>query len=74
MKISEMIKGLQEFMADHGDLECYYAVDDEGNAYHPVYYTPSKYYVDEDGDVMQVEDLEYYELHMEDVKPICIVN
>ena len=74
MKISEMIKGLQEFMKDHGDLECWYAVDDEGNGYQEVRYTPSKYYVSEDGDVMQVEDLEYYELHMEDVKPICIVN
>ena len=74
MKISEMIKNLQEFMADHGDLECWYAVDDEGNAYQEVHYAPSKYYVSEDGDVMQVEDLEYYELHMEDVKPICIVN
>lgn len=74
MKISEMIKGLQEFMKDHGDLECWYAVDDEGNGYQAVHYTPSKYYVSEDGDVMQVEDLEYYELHMEDVKPICIIN
>lgn len=74
MKISEMIKGLQEFMKDHGDLECWYAVDDEGNGYQEVHYTPSKYYVSEDGDVMQLEDLEEYELHIEDVKPICIVN
>lgn len=74
MKISEMIKGLQEFMKDHGDLECWYAVDDEGNGYQEVHYTPSKYYVSEDGNVMQVEDLEEYELHIEDVKPICIVN
>ena len=74
MKISEMIKNLQNFMAENGDLECWYAKDDEGNGYQEVHYTPSKYYVDEDGDVMQVEDLEYYELHMEDVKPICIVN
>ena len=74
MKISEMIKNLQQFMEWHGDIECYYAIDDEGNAYRPVYYTPSKYYVDADGDVMQFEDLEYYELHIEDVEPICIIN
>lgn len=74
MKVSEMIKNLQKFMAENGDIECYYAVDDEGNAYQEVRYTPSKYYVSEDGEVMQFEDLEYYELHIEDVEPICIVN
>lgn len=30
MKISQMIKNLQSFMSEHGDLDCYYAVDDEG--------------------------------------------
>lgn len=74
MKISEMIKNLQEFMAENGDLECWYATDDEGNGYSEIHYTPSKYYVDEDDNVMQREDLEYHELHIEDVKPICIVN
>ena len=74
MKISEMIKNLQEFMVENGDLECWYAVDDEGNGYSEIHYTPSKYYVDEDDNVMQREDLEYHELHIEDVKPICIVN
>lgn len=74
MKVSEMIKNLQEFMAANGDLDCYYAVDDEGNGYSQIYYTPTKYYVSEDGEVMQREDLEEYELRIEDVNPICIVN
>lgn len=76
MKISKMIKNLQEFMEENGDLECWYSVDDEGNAYHPIYFTPSKYYVNNDnGDVYQtLEDLDYYEVHIEDVRPICIVN
>ena len=74
MKVSEMIKNLQEFMEENGDLDCYYAVDDEGNGYSEIHYTPSKYYVNEYGDVMQFEDLEEYELHIEDVEPICIVN
>ena len=74
MKISEMIKNLQEFMKENGDLDCYYAVDDEGNGYSEIHYTPSKYYVSKYGDVMQYEDLEEYELHIEDVKPVCIVN
>lgn len=74
MKISEMIKNLQEFMAKNGDLNCWYAADDEGNAYHEVYYKPSMYYANEEYGVMQEEDLEYYELHMNDVEPICVIN
>lgn len=74
MKISDMIKNLQEFMAKNGDLECWYAVDDEGNAYHEVYFKPSKYYSSEEHGVLQDEDLEYYGLHKMDVEPICIIN
>lgn len=76
MRVSEMIKNLQEFEAKHGDVECYYAVDDEGNAYHPVYFKPSKYYVDEDGEVYQLEEIAPDEesVDVEDYEPICIVN
>ena len=75
MKISQMIKNLQEFMKEHGDLDCWYAVDDEGNDYHECYYDPSKYYVDNDGNVYStMDDVEYAELTAEDVDPICIVN
>ena len=74
MKISEMIKNLQEFKAEHGDLEVWYAVDDEGNDYHPVYYTPIMYYANEDGDVYQnLEDFDP-EDYVEDMRRICIVN
>ena len=75
MKISEMIANLQEFMKAHGDLECYYATDDEGNAYHPVYYGPSCYYVNEDGEMYNEEDvLNEDPEDVEDLKPVCIVN
>ena len=75
MKVSEMIKNLQEFMEEYGDLDCYYAVDDEGNAYHEVYYDPSFRYIDADGVVYHdKEDLEECEIDIEDVEPICIVN
>lgn len=75
MKISEMIKNLQEFMVEHGDLDCWYATDDEGNDYHEVYYDPSFRYVDEDGTVYQdEEDLEACEVEIEEVTPVCIVN
>lgn len=75
MKISEMIKNLQEFMEENGDLECWYARDDEGNGYQKVYYDPSMYYVNEYEEVYQQED--YDEADEEDQKnlrPICIVN
>lgn len=48
MKISEMIKNLQDFMNEYGDITCYYAVDDEGNDFKKIHYTPSPFYVDED--------------------------
>lgn len=76
MKVSEMIKNLQEFMEVHGDLECYYAIDDEGNAYHPVYYDPSMYYLDEYGDnIYHQEDWdETDEEDRENWTHICVVN
>jgi hypothetical protein len=75
MKISEMIKNLEAVMLANGDLECYYAVDDEGNAYHPVYFEPSVYYKNEYGDVFQDEDLEDEDPEdIAELKCICIVN
>lgn len=75
MKISEMVQNLQEFKAKHGDIECWYAEDDEGNGYQRVYFTPSLYYVNSDGTVHQEKD-EYEECgeNIDDIKPICIVN
>lgn len=75
MTISEMIKNLEAVMLANGDLECYYAVDDEGNAYHPIHWEPSVYYVNQYGDVFQDEDLE--DEDPEDIaalQHICIVN
>ena len=78
MKISEMIKNLQEFMAEHGDLDCWYATDDEGNAYHEVYFSPSFRYVNKDSEMYSEADieeyLEDYELTKADVTPVCIIN
>lgn len=75
MKISEMIKNLQEFMAEHGDLDCWYAEDDEGNGYHKVYYKPSKYYIDEHGIVYTDDDFDEADADDLDwLTPVCIVN
>jgi hypothetical protein len=75
MKISEMIEKLQELKDWHGDVECWYAVDDEGNGYSKIHYSPSIYYVNEYGDVMQSGDLVDEDSEdIEDLTPICIVN
>ena len=41
MKLSRIIKDLTNIMKKYGDLECVYTIDEEGNAYHKVYYRPS---------------------------------
>lgn len=75
MKISEMIKNLEAVMLTNGDLECYYAVDDEGNAYHSIYFEPSVYYINQYGDVFQDEDLEDEDPEdIAELQHICIVN
>lgn len=74
MKISEMIANLEEFKENYGDLDCWYATDDEGNAYHEVYFDPSFRYVDDEGDMYTEKDLEECEMDIEDVTPVCIVN
>ena len=75
MKISEMIKNLEEFKAEYGDLDCWYATDDEGNGYQEIHYDPTLMYVDEYDDVFGQN---YYdeadEDDREDLTPICIVN
>lgn len=71
MKISEMIKNLEEFKAEYGDLDCWYATDNEGNDYHEVYYSPSLCYVDSDDDIYtSIDD----DIDEEDLRKICIVN
>ena len=75
MKISEMIKNLQEFMEEYGDLDCWYSSDDEGNAYHKVYFEPSLLCVDKyNGEIMTPEDAGWMELAPEDYDEICVVN
>ena len=48
--LSEHIADCQAILAEHGDLETVTAIDDEGNGYNPVNFTPSVgAYIDEDG-------------------------
>lgn len=75
MRVSDMIKNLQDFMDEHGDLECWYAKDDEGNEYQEVHFGPSKFYVDDEETVYtSIDDVNECNLDITDVRPICIVN
>lgn len=75
MKISDMIKNLYAFMDEHGDVECWYAVDDEGNGFSPVYFDPSLRYVNVYEDVFQEEDLEDEDPEdIAELTKICVVN
>lgn len=41
MKLRAYISSLQSIAKNHGnDLEVIYAIDEEGNAFHPVHYAP----------------------------------
>ena len=75
MKISEMIKNLQEFMEECGDLDCWYATDDEGNEYHEVFYEPTLFCRHKhDGEIIGIEDAGWCEWEPEDYTEICVVN
>lgn len=75
MKISQMIKNLEAVMLANGDLECWYAVDDEGNDYHPIYFEPSVYYRNKWGDMYDESDLEDEDPEdIAELKQVCIVN
>jgi hypothetical protein len=39
--LKEFAKNINELVAKHGEKEVWYATDDEGNGYSPVYYTPT---------------------------------
>lgn len=74
MKVSKMIENLKEFIDNYGDLECWYAIDDEGNEYNEIYFEPSCLYATIDGEILTCEDIEENEYEDDEYKPVCIVN
>lgn len=69
-KISELITNLVEFKESFGDLECWYASDDEGSDYYPLTYIPTLCYLDEDGEVTDINGDE----DDANVTQICLIN
>lgn len=41
MKLADYIKALQAIKKQHGNLDCFYSCDDEGNGYNEIVYSPS---------------------------------
>lgn len=76
MKISEMIKSLEEIMQSNGDLRCFYTTDKGRKIYRPVDLKPSVLFVNCYGEVFQKEDFGYCE-NPEDifaVKAFCAMD
>jgi hypothetical protein len=76
MKLSEYINQLQEFVKENpetSEFEVCYSIDDEGNGYNDVYYTPTIGYRDKDGEFISLSDTEWFEEN-EDAVPnsVCI--
>lgn len=65
MKISTLIYNLEQFRAKHGDLDCWYASDPEGNDHFPLEYTPIKAFLVE-GDRVSYSNSEG--------EKICVIN
>ena len=79
MKVSEMIKNLQDFMDRYGDLDCWYTVDDEGNGFQKVHYRPSTYLLDTSSDYVQygfdnMAEAEDCNACLDELSVVCIVN
>ena len=82
MLLSTYIRHLQSFLEKEGDLECFYAADDEGNSYQSVGWAGTKMWTfDSDSyrpDMYCKEDVESEEYKQElkdgSLKAICVVN
>ena len=77
MKLKKYIEGLQAILEKHGNLECYYARDDEGNGYQQVGYDGSVLYAIDrlehrTDSLYDVEDMEEYP--DDTFIPVCVVN
>ena len=58
MKLKEFLTNLNDLIKKNpeiAELECYTSIDDEGNGYIPVYFSPSVGIID-DGDFIDPED------------------
>jgi hypothetical protein len=76
MKLKEYIDSLTEFAKSHPEtleLEVIYAIDDEGNGYNRVHYTPTKGVLQENEFYTESgEDFEDSGFEESDINAVCI--
>ena len=69
MKLSEHIEACRKVLEAHGDLGCFSAIDDEGNGYNEVVYSPTVGHMTDD----KWDKTFYDEDYMEDGQEINAV-
>ena len=80
MKISEHIRSLQNMLDEYGDLECYYAIDEEGNGFRKTCWDGTLFYIhkNEIGDYCPDLTQDPYdedpECNKEDYIEVCVIN
>ena len=67
MKLSEFIKNLQEFEKENGNLDVITSIDDEGNGFNRVAYSPSLGFYNED-------EKDFIEQNSEDFTKLLKIN
>lgn len=80
MKLSQHVRALQKLLKEYGDMDVVYSVDDEGNAFRKIWWSPSLgYYCERDSEYIseenfreEFEDMEYYS--MDDFEKVVCVN
>lgn len=55
MTLAEYAKQITAMAKNHGNLEVYFSIDDEGNDFQPVNFLPSVIHVTEDGQMILKE-------------------
>lgn len=70
IRISDLIARLSDIKEIHGDLECYYASDDEGNSYQRVAYPANTMYLNNDNEIMSPLSVK----EAKEYKHVCCIN
>lgn len=72
MKLQEYINNLQKVLDEHGDLDVVYAVDDEGNGFGEVHFTPTVGHYSDREFYSNEEDFEDYGIDKNDKNAVCV--
>lgn len=75
MKLKEFIKNIEEFVKENPEaleFDVITSIDDEGNRYNEVTYSPIKGYFSGDGDFVGEQEGDEVDLDEEDFNAVCI--